>query len=65
MLSARNQQKFFTIVAGIGMLATIFNVSAGTPRAAGTSLVLSSPAQPAQFSGPTLPPGPWDEGKGN
>jgi hypothetical protein len=63
--TARNlvaNKKFFGAVALLFVIATVFNsAKSGEFGYAGPQMV--APERLKQLSGPTLPPGPWDEGK--
>ena len=60
MFSAFASKKCFAATAVLFAVATLIGQSSEM-RAAGTSLVV--PAPPTTQSGPTMPPGPWEEGK--
>ena len=56
-------KRVFAAIAVVFGLASMARMS-GYEAVGGTSLVVaSSPVGEREFSGPTLPPGPWDEGK--
>lgn len=56
-------KRFFAVVAGLFAVATFYNSTPVATERAGTGLTVTKPVPIEMQSGPTLPPGPWDEGK--